>query len=131
MSNQTKIGLLMGLGVILLVGIIVSDHLSSNSQNAIQSAGPALTHLGEKNPTNQNDQIRQEFLGPSAAPMPVAFGQGASNASPLPPVLLGMDTVGTKPALLPPTAPTVLRTPVSAPVASRASPAPAIPAASL
>lgn len=32
MTRETKVGLLVGMGIILLIGIVVSDHLSSKSQ---------------------------------------------------------------------------------------------------
>ncbi len=125
MSNQTKIGLLMGLGVILLVGIIVSDHLASHSQNAIQSAGPMLTRLGESNPTNQNEQIRLEFLGPAPTPITAtAFDTAAPGISTLPPVLLSMESVGSD---SPPASPVISLAPAAPP----AAPLPAVAALTL
>ncbi len=119
MSNQTKIGLLMGLGVILLVGIIVSDHLASHSQNAIQSSGPVLARIGEKNPTNQNDQIRLEFLGPAPTqPTAIALDRPNQSIPVLPPVLLGTDPIGSDaaPGVAEAHAPTGLSaTPIPAP----------------
>ncbi len=44
MTRETKVGLLVGLGIILLVGIIVSDHLS-----VVQRQNPAdLTHFADQ-----------------------------------------------------------------------------------
>lgn len=68
MSNQTKIGLLLGLGVVLLVGIIVSDHLATQSQNHITEAGPVVATIGDINPTNQRPDIRSNFLAQAPTP---------------------------------------------------------------
>lgn len=64
MSNQTKIGLLLGLGVVLLVGIIISDHLATQSQSNITDSAATLVALGERNPTGQPDKNRQTFFIP-------------------------------------------------------------------
>lgn len=90
MSNQTKVGLLLGLGVVLLVGIIISDHLATQSQNRITDSGPTVSTIGEINNTNQPPGIRDAFL--PQAPIPTqdyAIGnpQAAAGAQ-LPPVMV-------------------------------------------
>jgi nucleoid-associated protein YgaU len=67
MSNQTKIGLLLGLGVVLLVGIIVSDHLATQAQSDITDSAPILSELNGMNGTNQPDKNRNVFLTPGSA----------------------------------------------------------------
>jgi len=65
MSNQTKIGLLLGLGVVLLVGIIVSDHLSQAKQSDITESGPTLAKLSSLNGDNQRQDAFQLPAPPS------------------------------------------------------------------
>lgn len=85
MSNQTKFGLILGLGVILLVGIIVSDHLSQTKQGEITDNSGVLALHGEQNPGNMPDKIRDQFLYP--APISVvdaALGSPATRPSLVP-----------------------------------------------
>ncbi|MDH3583231.1 MAG: LysM peptidoglycan-binding domain-containing protein [Phycisphaerae bacterium] len=44
MTKETKIGLLVGMGVIILIGILISDHLSSSRQQS--AVGSPLDPLG-------------------------------------------------------------------------------------
>lgn len=107
MSNQTKIGLLLGLGVILLVGIIVSDHLATQSQNHITDSGLAVAPLAELNNTNQQTGIRNRFLSTAPAPAhEVAFvNPQAGPSTQLPSIML--DSPAPQPLTVPtPGAPT-------------------------
>lgn len=82
MSNQTKIGLLLGLGVVLLVGIIISDHLATQSQSDITDSAATLADLGERNPTGQSIKSRELFYMPVPAPAPeVAQATPANGAA--------------------------------------------------
>ncbi len=60
MARETKVGLLIGLGVILLVGIIISDHLAvSAPQDAEARATAAMTGFADQ---------AQEGIHPGPAP---------------------------------------------------------------
>ncbi|MEM6393773.1 MAG: LysM peptidoglycan-binding domain-containing protein [Planctomycetota bacterium] len=75
MARETKVGLLIGLAVILLVGIIVSDHLSVTQNDPTLGNPNPLVQLGNQAPTHQPELL----LGPSpsnpinaADPVPTA-----------------------------------------------------------
>lgn len=120
MSNQTKIGLLLGLGVILLVGIIISDHLATQSQNHITESGPVVSRLYDGNPTNQPTGLRNEILIPAPlSTSEVALANPSTTSNQLPPVALGggfsspPSAMATGP-LVPPVAPAQIPTPLTA-----------------
>ncbi|MEM1213378.1 MAG: LysM peptidoglycan-binding domain-containing protein [Planctomycetota bacterium] len=75
MARETKVGLLIGLAVILLVGIIVSDHLSVTQSDPTLGNPNPLVQLGQHTPTHQPVE---QLLGPgpatptNAAPVPTA-----------------------------------------------------------
>ena len=65
MTRETKVGLLVGLGIILLIGIIVSDHLSvAQRQNAAnltdlaRQTQQSITPTSTQSRTNQNARTR-------------------------------------------------------------------------
>ena len=76
--------------VILLVGIIVSDHVATQSQNHITDAGSVVSSLGERNHTNQPERFRNEFLAQTpVSSREVAFANPqAMAATQLPPIEL-------------------------------------------
>lgn len=61
MNHQTKFGLILGLGIILFCGILISDHLAARSQADIEAAAPRIANLGETNPTNQPLNLRDQL----------------------------------------------------------------------
>jgi len=64
MARETKVGLLVGLGVILLVGIIVSDHLSVVQKQA----SPNLTGFAPAALNSVNQEQLPAAPGPAALP---------------------------------------------------------------
>ncbi|MBI1338375.1 MAG: LysM peptidoglycan-binding domain-containing protein [Phycisphaera sp.] len=48
MQRETKIGLLVGTGIILLIGIIVSDHLSMTNNTVEPGRSPQLTEFADR-----------------------------------------------------------------------------------
>lgn len=65
MARETKVGLLVGMAVILLIGIIVSDHLS-----AVQGSNPAnMTNWAHRAQDSVTDRPRSEQYTGDVAPM--------------------------------------------------------------
>lgn len=91
MTRETKVGLLVGMGVILLIGIIVSDHLSMSqkpnpvditdygpmAQNSLNANGTGLQQL-----IVSNSSARSVPASASALPTPEQLSQ--QPAAPLP-----------------------------------------------
>ncbi len=77
MTRETKVGLLVGLGVILLIGIIVSDQLSQ-----IQKQQPAdLTDFAG---AAQQGIISDELVGPAVNAPPARHSTPPANVTPEP-----------------------------------------------
>ena len=56
MTRETKVGLVVGTGIILLIGIVVSDHLASQQRGQQQTAAPTgYTDLSTGNPARTID----------------------------------------------------------------------------
>ena len=72
MTRETKVGLLVGLGMILLIGIIVSDHLSVVSQQEAFTpthfAEQAQRSLNGDSPAATTPGMRQDMAAEAPAP---------------------------------------------------------------
>lgn len=76
MTRETKVGLLVGMGVILLIGIIISDHLS-----VVQNQRPAvepMTSFAERAQESINSQVEPE---PMPQQRPLAGRDAARESS--------------------------------------------------
>ena len=87
MTRETKVGLLVGMGIILLIGIIVSDHLAIvNEQrpaDLMRYASGAQESLGPVKPTHVNSPApvsQAELVARQRGPMPMP-GEFASSDS--------------------------------------------------
>jgi hypothetical protein len=81
MARDTKVGLLVGMGVILLIGIILSDHLS------------VASHQKAVDLTNYGPQAQSGIASPSPAELVVDSSQGNTpgNAGPTTPAAARRD----------------------------------------
>ncbi|MEM6553497.1 MAG: LysM peptidoglycan-binding domain-containing protein [Planctomycetota bacterium] len=117
MARETKVGLLIGLAVILLVGIIVSDHLSVTQNDPTLGNPNPLVQLGDQAPTHQPVEL---LLGPSpstpataADPVPTADEIDRANAR-----RQLTDRVAASPAIPSPSRATLTRVTQSSPAPS-------------
>lgn len=98
MTRETKIGLLVGLAFIIVIGILLSDHLTSsteppqaalaNAGNSVRSSvtspgqpGPAPTPVTQNNPTPNQQVPTQNELTPGPNPVQIVK-VGPGNAAP-------------------------------------------------
>jgi len=80
MTRETKVGLVVGTGIILLIGIVVSDHLSSQQRGQQQTAAPpGYTDLANGQPRAISPQGVRPFVDAGAP-------AETHGALPLPPV---------------------------------------------
>ncbi len=81
MTRETKVGLVVGTGIILLIGIVVSDHLASQQRGQQQTAAPTgYQDYATGAPTRTIDPRNQ--ARPPADPQPAI---GGNTPAPLPP----------------------------------------------
>ncbi|MCE9592216.1 MAG: LysM peptidoglycan-binding domain-containing protein [Planctomycetes bacterium] len=98
MARETKLGLLVGLGVILLIGIIVSDHLSAvNKQDHAD-----MTSFGAT--AQRGLQGGDMTIPPPVEPSVGTVAQAPTPDAP-PPMLRPVVSLPNEPAVLPPTQP--------------------------
>ena len=94
MTRETKVGMLVGLGVILLVGIIVSDHLSV-AQN--QQPARRLTDMASR---SQDGLVAagdgNQAMNPDARPTAIPLPGEPKQQQQLTPASGGSDVVGPK-----------------------------------
>jgi|GEM_PF-4105192 len=84
MTKETKVGLLIGLGIILLIGIVVSDHLSKAQKQEPASLTDWAPQIGESiSPNNhQSDpfaQTQRQQRSTRTDPIPLPGELGTSN----------------------------------------------------
>ncbi len=85
MTRETKVGLIVGMGVILLIGIIVSDHLSVVQQQEPAMLSESLTRTTPEQPTRPG-AITRDRQPQAARVAPPA--RKAKAQQPLPPPVL-------------------------------------------
>ena len=70
MTRETKVGLLVGMGVILLIGIIISDHLAAVNEQ--KPADEAMAEFAQRAQDSINSMIEEPTRGTRPAPTSVA-----------------------------------------------------------
>lgn len=81
MTRETKVGLLVGMGVILLIGIIISDHLSQ--VNDQRPAAESMTGFAERAQESINSLV-EPAPEPAATPMARRDGSVLQRVQPVP-----------------------------------------------
>lgn len=95
MTRETKVGLLVGLGIILLIGIIVSDHLSvAQRQNAANLTDLARQTQRSIAPTSTQSRTNENTR---ANPAPQALWGGNTNTQRIKPLPMPAELTSPEP----------------------------------
>ncbi len=115
MTREAKIGMLTGLGVIVLIGVLLSEYLGDKNTAPATAAGAT----GQMAPLPVGSDYRHQLMSPIGVPTPAGGGQrtqlagggevvstiATSNSGGLPPAMLAVDTTISGPRMSDPVSP--------------------------